>query len=64
MERIDGARWRKSTFSGNGGECVEVATDAATRVLVRDTKNRQGAVLEFGAEPWKRFVALAKAGGL
>jgi hypothetical protein len=63
MERIDGALWRKSTFSGNGGNCVEVATDA-TRVLVRDTKDRQRTVLEFGAEPWKRFVAFAKAGGL
>lgn len=64
MELIDGALWRKSTFSGNGGNCVEVGTDAGARVLVRDTKDRQGAVLEFAAEPWERFVALAKAGGL
>jgi hypothetical protein len=64
MELTDGALWRKSTFSGNGGECVEVAADAEARVLVRDTKDRQGPVLEFGAEPWKRFVAQAKAGGL
>jgi Domain of unknown function (DUF397) len=25
MERIDNPRWRKSSCSGNGGNCVEVA---------------------------------------
>ncbi|MGH3188950.1 MAG: DUF397 domain-containing protein [Streptosporangiaceae bacterium] len=39
--------WRKSTHSsGNGGECVEVA-DHARSVLVRDTKDRSGPLLQF-----------------
>ena len=63
MELIDGALWRKSTFSGNGGECVEVGVDAEARVLVRDTKDRRGPVLAFAAAQWERFVALAKADG-
>ena len=38
------ATWRKSSYSGgNGGSCVEVgAQPQAGRVLVRDTKDRQG----------------------
>ena len=48
--------WRKSSYSGpNGGECVEVATAAA--VLVRDTADRDGAVLTFTAEAWRAFTA-------
>jgi hypothetical protein len=32
--------WRKSTYSdGNGGECVELASDADS-ILVRDTTDR------------------------
>ena len=62
--RLSCAAWRTSTYSNNGGNCVEVAADADARVLVRDTKNRQGPVLEFTAEPWQRFVAQVKAGSL
>ena len=49
--------WRKSTYSdGNGGECVELAVDAAA-VLVRDTKDHgTGAVLRVAREDWKRFT--------
>ncbi|HET6192111.1 MAG TPA: DUF397 domain-containing protein, partial [Trebonia sp.] len=49
MEGTDFAvTWRKSTFSGgNGGDCVEVGQQAG-RVLVRDTKDRAGAVLVVG----------------
>jgi hypothetical protein len=48
--------WRKSTYSdGNGGQCVEVASDDA--VLVRDTQDRQGATLSVTADAWRRFTA-------
>lgn len=37
--------WRKSTYSGsNGGDCVEIADSQGT-VLVRDTTDRDGAML-------------------
>lgn len=53
MEAID--RWRKSSYSGNGGgNCVEVASADAVRV--RDTKDRAGAVLSFDAETWRKFI--------
>jgi hypothetical protein len=49
--------WRKSSYSsGNGGECVEVASPAGA-VAVRDTKqNETGPVLEFTSAAWRRFA--------
>jgi hypothetical protein len=53
---VTGASWRKSSYSGgNGGECVEVA--CADRVLVRDTTDREGATLSFGALAWLKFLS-------
>jgi len=57
MEVID--RWRKSSYSGNGGECVEVA-DQSARVLVRDTQDRTGPVLRFTPVAWRRFADQVK----
>lgn len=49
-------RWRKSSYSGGEGNCVEVA-DHGNRVLVRDTKDRNGVMLRFTPDAWRRFVA-------
>ncbi|WFE99310.1 DUF397 domain-containing protein [Micromonospora sp. WMMD964] len=58
---MTGARWRKSTRSGgNGGNCVEVADNLPGVVLVRDTKDRDGATLAFSPDSWRHFVALAR----
>jgi Domain of unknown function (DUF397) len=55
--------WRKSTFSGgNGGNCVEVAGSGAA-IVVRDTKDRAGAALTFGADAWRRFAATIRDAG-
>jgi hypothetical protein len=48
--------WRKSSYSSsNGGECVETASVSGI-VLVRDTTDRDGGTLAFGAETWQAFV--------
>jgi hypothetical protein len=60
MEAID-PRWRKSSFSGNGGNCVQVG-QARRGVLVRDTQNWQGPVLSFSLAVWRRFADRVKAG--
>jgi hypothetical protein len=36
------AMWNKSSYSNNGGACVEVATNLPGRVAVRDSKDRGG----------------------
>lgn len=49
--------WRTSSYSGpNGGNCVEAGA-AGRAVLVRDTKDRAGAVLAIAPAPWRAFIA-------
>jgi hypothetical protein len=54
-------RWRKSSYSGNGGgSCVEVG-EARRGVLLRDTKqNKAGPVLWFTPAVWRRFADQVK----
>jgi hypothetical protein len=53
------APWRKSSYSGNGGQdCVEVAENGS--VLVRDTRDRGGATLSISPEAWTSFTASLK----
>jgi len=57
---MTGARWRTSTrSSSNGGNCVEVADNLPGVVLVRDSKDRDGGTLAFGADVWRAFVDFA-----
>ncbi|WP_260194980.1 DUF397 domain-containing protein [Actinophytocola gossypii] len=52
-----GLSWRKSSFTGgNGTDCVEVA-QSVDAVLVRDTKDRAGGMLEFSPTTWRRFLS-------
>jgi len=48
--------WRTSSYTGGQGNCVEVAADAERTVMVRDTKNRSGAVLTVPASAWQKFT--------
>lgn len=36
------AQWRKSSFSTEGADCIEIAYLAEPRVGVRDSKNPEG----------------------
>lgn len=50
--------WRKPSRSGaNGDNCVDVATNVAGVVAVRDSKDPGGAVLVVSAAEWRGFVA-------
>ncbi|MFI9644404.1 DUF397 domain-containing protein [Micromonospora sp. NPDC051925] len=51
------ARWRKSTRSGNQGNCVEVADNLPSVVAVRDSKDPNGPVLAFAPASWQAFTA-------
>ncbi|WP_345016933.1 DUF397 domain-containing protein [Actinomadura keratinilytica] len=50
--------WRKSSHSGSGNACVEVADLRSAGVAVRDSKDPSGPVLMFGRS---EFVRLAEA---
>ena len=54
------AEFFKSSFSGPNG-CVEVAIQD-DGVAVRDSRNRDGAVLEFSHGDWAAFLRGVKAG--
>ena len=49
--------WRKSSRSGNSGQCVEVAGLSGNGIGIRDTKNREGGHLTVSAEEWRGFLA-------
>ncbi|MFC8075161.1 DUF397 domain-containing protein [Streptomyces sp. NPDC057307] len=60
-------RWFTSSYSSNGGACVEVAANlAAVRgiVPVRDSKVLSGPVLDLPVNSFAAFVAGVKAGEL
>ncbi|MEV5719428.1 DUF397 domain-containing protein [Amycolatopsis mediterranei] len=47
--------WLKSSYSTNGGECVEVALDRP--VLIRDTKDREGGILTASTPAWRELLS-------
>ncbi|MFJ4502218.1 DUF397 domain-containing protein [Streptomyces sp. NPDC088864] len=52
-------RWRKSSYSSNGGACVEVATNLGGTVPVRDSKLDGGPVVSVSADTFASFVRWA-----
>ncbi|MGW4458622.1 DUF397 domain-containing protein [Streptomyces albidoflavus] len=58
--------WFKSSYSTNGGNCVDVAANLVAShgvVPVRDSKVQSGPVLALPATSFSAFVAGIKAGG-
>jgi hypothetical protein len=49
-------RWRKSSFSGSNGDCIEVASLAGGHVGVRDSKKTSGPCLLFSPDTWAAFL--------
>ncbi|XVS68303.1 DUF397 domain-containing protein [Actinosynnema sp. CA-299493] len=48
--------WRKSSYSGEGESCVEVAP-VGEGVATRDSKNPTGPTLSFPTGEWRKFLA-------
>ena len=59
---LSGAAWFKSSFSSNGGDCIEAAPNFPGIVPVRDSKDPAGPALMFPADAFASFVAAVKAG--
>jgi hypothetical protein len=64
--------WRKSSYSTNGDECVEVGWRTSSHstnggecvevlpgseVLIRDTKDREGGILTASATTWSELLS-------
>lgn len=60
---LSGAPWFKSSYSDNGGACIEAAPGFIPGVVpVRDSKDPRGGALLFPEEAFGAFVAAVKAG--
>jgi hypothetical protein len=49
--------WKTSSYSSGNGQCTEVAALPDGGVAVRDTQDRDGAMLRFTADEWTAFLA-------
>ena len=58
------AAWRTSSYTNNGGACVEVADDQPGIVAIRDSKDRNGPVLFLTASQWREFTAKLHANAM
>ena len=50
------AEWRKSSYSSQSGNCVEVSCNLPGLVAVRDSKEPDGAKLVVPRETWRGFI--------
>ncbi len=53
--------WRKSSYSGGNGNCVEVAL-ARHRVAVRDSKDPDGGHLRLSTASWRALLTAVDSG--
>lgn len=62
MNEIDLSRaeWRKSSYSSQSGNCVEVATNMPGTVAVRDSKDPVGPILVIGHDHWQALTRQIK----
>ncbi|WP_030747122.1 DUF397 domain-containing protein [Streptomyces sp. NRRL F-5135] len=60
VQNLTDADWFKSSYSGNGTNCVEVATGIPTVVPVRDSKDTQGPALVFELSAFAAFVSAVR----
>ncbi|GAA3416815.1 DUF397 domain-containing protein [Streptosporangium vulgare] len=61
MTDLTNALWHKSSLSGSGNNCVEVAS-LSNSIAVRDSKDPSGATLVFSPSDWAAFLGCLKTG--
>lgn len=62
LRDLAGAVWRKSSYSGTSGNCVEVATNLPGIVAIRDSRDPEGAKLVVSVSEWQAFLNGVQAG--
>lgn len=58
---LTGAKWRKSSRSGAGNDCVELVV-ARIGAAVRDSKRPDAGHLAFEATEWHAFLGVVREG--
>jgi len=53
---LEAATWRKSSYSNEGGDCLEVADGIPGALPVRDSKTPHHAPLLFTPTTWTAFI--------
>ncbi len=61
-EHVSGATWRKSSYSGAQGNCVEVAHLPGGGVAFRNSRDPEGPALVYTREEMQAFTAGVKDG--
>lgn len=56
--------WHKSSYSTNGGNCVEVGRGISSAVPLRDSKDPHGPALIFEPSAFIAFICAVQRGGL
>lgn len=64
MINLSRADWRKSSRSGNTGQCVEVAQNLPGVAAVRDSKAPEQGALVFTPAQLRGFLSKVKSGEL
>jgi Domain of unknown function (DUF397) len=59
--KVGDLQWRKARRSAANGACVEVAYESG-QIFIRDSKDRNGPVVQYSAYSWRMFVVVAKTG--
>ncbi|MFE4513154.1 DUF397 domain-containing protein [Kitasatospora sp. NPDC056783] len=59
---LTGAQWFKSSYSQQGGNCLEVAPGFPGLTPVRDSRDPDGPALAFPTDAWASFLAAVRSG--
>lgn len=57
------AVWRKSSYSGEAGDCVEVAS-LSKLTVIRDSKKPDGGTLVLDERTWAGLLSAVRSGQL
>jgi hypothetical protein len=58
---VSDLKWRTARRSAGNGACVEVAP-APGSILVRDSQDQGGPVVQYSGDSWYAFLCAAKKG--
>ena len=59
--KASGLQWRKARRSVGNGACVEVAP-LDGQILIRDSQDQGGPIIQYSGISWRTFVGAAKSG--